>query len=186
MFKLWFCFSLHIALISQYFQLIKIKFKAPNDFWSISKALIFLIALFWWEVEIASIFNWENKGLEIDKNYKWSENNTQLYCLFHDQAMHSELFPPGLAKNFAFGTALIQMLYFSCGDLNAQNYYNACCKQFTFNSMHSGACIHHMLKMVTWRAVYACQSSSSENDMCSLCFSNIKCTCLKFQIPICN
>ena len=67
MFKLWFCFSLHIALISQYFQLIKIKFKAPHDFWSISKALIFLIALFWWEIEIASIFNWENKGLEIDK-----------------------------------------------------------------------------------------------------------------------
>ena len=41
-----FALLVHIALISQYFQLIKIKFKAPNDFWSISKALIFLIALF--------------------------------------------------------------------------------------------------------------------------------------------
>ena len=33
-----------------------------------------------------------NKGLEIDNNDKWNENNTQQHCLFHDQAMSSEWF----------------------------------------------------------------------------------------------
>ena len=28
-----------------------------------------------------------NKGLEIDNNDKWNENNTQQHCPFHDQAM---------------------------------------------------------------------------------------------------
>ena len=46
--------------------------------------------LFWWEIEIVSIFDHENKGLEIDNNKKWNENNTQQHCLFHDQAMCSE------------------------------------------------------------------------------------------------
>ena len=43
-----------------------------------------------------------------------------------------------------------------------------------------------MLKMATWRADYARESSSSEENMCSWCFANTKYTCLKFQIPICN
>ena len=46
--------------------------------------------LFWWEIEIVSIFDLENKGLEIDNNEKWNENNTQQHCLFHDQAMCSD------------------------------------------------------------------------------------------------
>ena len=46
--------------------------------------------LFWWEIEIVSIFDHKNKGLEIDNNNKWNENNTQQHCLFHDQAMRSE------------------------------------------------------------------------------------------------
>ena len=46
--------------------------------------------LFWWEIEIVSIFDHENKGLEIDNDEKWNENNTQQHCLFHDQAMCSE------------------------------------------------------------------------------------------------
>ena len=33
-----------------------------------------------------------NKGLEIDNNDKWNENNTQQHCPFHDQAMSSEWF----------------------------------------------------------------------------------------------
>lgn len=43
-----------------------------------------------------------------------------------------------------------------------------------------------MLKMVTWREDYACQSSSSEDDMCSLCFSNISVLALnvKYQFAI--
>ena len=90
MFKLWFCFSHSYSVNISVLSVSQNQVQSPPWFWSISKALIFLIALFWWEIEIASIFNWENKGLEIDKNYKWSENNTQLYCLFHDQAMHSE------------------------------------------------------------------------------------------------
>ena len=46
MFKLWFCFTRSYSVNISVLQLVKIKFKAPHDFWSISKALIFLIALF--------------------------------------------------------------------------------------------------------------------------------------------
>ena len=35
--------------------------------------------------------------------------------------------------------------------------------------MRTGACIRDSLKMATWRATYACQSSISEDDMCSSC-----------------
>ena len=55
---------------------------------TINSALI----LNWWEIEIISFFDCENKGLEIDNNGKWNENNTQQHCLFHDQAMYLEQF----------------------------------------------------------------------------------------------
>ena len=55
---------------------------------TINSALI----LNWWEIEIISFFDCENKGLEIDNNDKWNENNTQQHYLFHDQAMYSEQF----------------------------------------------------------------------------------------------
>ena len=41
---------------------------------------------------MVSIFNCENKGLEIDDNDKWNENNTQQHCPFHDQATCLEQF----------------------------------------------------------------------------------------------
>ena len=56
------------------------------------------------------------------------------------------------------------------------------------SSLPKRACVleRASLKMATWRADYARQSSSSEEDMCSSCFANTKYTCLKCQIPICN
>ena len=52
---------------------------------------IFLITFFDEKLKI-SIFDCENKGLEIDNNDKLNENNTQQRCPFHDQAMHLEWF----------------------------------------------------------------------------------------------
>ena len=59
-----------------------------NRMTTINSALI----LNWWEIEIISFFDCENKGLEIDNNDKWNENNTQQHCPFHDQAIYLEQF----------------------------------------------------------------------------------------------
>ena len=48
--------------------------------------------LFQWGIEIVFNFNCENKGLEIENNDKWNENNTQQHRSFLDQAIHSEWF----------------------------------------------------------------------------------------------
>ena len=53
---------------------------------------IFLITFFDEKLKI-SIFDCENKGLEIDNNDKWNENSAQQHYPFHDQAICSEQFP---------------------------------------------------------------------------------------------
>ena len=65
--------------------------KTESFIWSDNKVELLLMVT-QIEIETVSIFDRENKGLEIDNNNKWNENNTKQHCSFHDQAMRLEWF----------------------------------------------------------------------------------------------
>ena len=69
------------------------------------------------------IFNHENKGLEIDSNNKWNENNTQQHFLFHDQAMCSECCLSNLIIRM-IGKHIVQPIIFSSIQMACPSIWN--------------------------------------------------------------